>query len=313
MGLAWIDRAMPATPLAPLVDRHQVYFFRDPGELRAAEARRVEGLGVLLTTRVDGELLDLLPALRIVANMAVGYDNIDLEAARERGIVVTNTPDVLTESTADLTWALILAVARNVVWGDGLVRAGRFKGWSPSLLLGVELSGKVLGIAGSGRIGSAVARRAVGFGMKISYFDERQNDVIERNLGARRRSMEELLRESDVVSIHLPLTSETRHLFNEERLRWMKPQALLVNTARGPIIEETALVRVLKDGHLYGVGLDVYEREPELAEGLAALPNVTLLPHVGSATVDARNGMARLVGENILAVLDGREAPNRVA
>jgi glyoxylate reductase len=313
MGLAWIDRAMPAAPLAPLVDKHDVYFFRDPGELHGAGARKIEGLGVLLTTRVDADLLERVPALKVVANMAVGYDNIDLTAAKERGVIVTNTPDVLTESTADLTWALILAVARNVVWGDNLVRAGRFEGWSPSLLLGLELSGKLLGIAGSGRIGSAVARRAVGFGMRICYFDEYPNERLERELGARRVAMEDLLRESDVVSIHLPLSDDTRHLFDEQRLRRMKPQAVLVNTARGPIIDEAALVRVLADGHLYGAGLDVYEREPELAEGLAALPNVTLLPHVGSATVEARNGMARLVGENILAVLDGREAPNRVA
>jgi glyoxylate reductase len=274
-----------------------------PAELRAGVAGAA-ALLCLLTEPVDADLLDAAgPSLRIVANLAVGYDNVDVAAAAERGVVVTNTPDVLTEATADLAWALLLAAARRVVTGDALVRSGAWAGWSPTQLLGLPVSGRTMGIVGLGAIGTAVARRARGFGMPVLYHARRHHEEAERELGARRVPLDELLATADVVSVHTPLTAETRYLLDAAALAAMKPSAILVNTARGPVVDEAALLDALRHRRIAAAGLDVYEREPAVTAGLAALDNVVLLPHLGSATTTARAAMVRGCCDNILAVL----------
>jgi glyoxylate reductase len=279
---------------------------REPGRLRVALAG-ADALLCLVTERVDETLLAHAPRLRVVANMAVGYDNVDVGAATARGIAVTNTPGVLDDATADLAIALMLAVARRVVEGDRMVRAGGFCGWSPDLLVGTDVAGKTLGIVGLGRIGTATARRAaLGFGMRVLYCARSAKPGAERELGARRASLEDLLGASDFVSIHVPLTEDSRHLLDRAALARMPPRAILVNTSRGAVIDEEALVEALRAGRLAGAGLDVYEHEPRLAAGLAELPNVVLLPHVGSATRETRERMAHRAVDNVLAVLDGR-------
>ncbi len=261
----------------------------------------VEGLLCLLTDRVDRELLERADRLRVVANMAVGVDNIDVTAARRLGITVTNTPEVLTDATADLAFALLLAAARRVPWGDRLVRGGGFQGWGPLMGLGFDVTERTLGIVGAGRIGRAVAERASGFRMEV-LFHRRAGGV----------PLDELLERSDFVSIHCPLTPETRHLIGEPELRRMKPRAVLVNTARGPIVDERALVRALGAGWIGAAGLDVFEEEPRIAPGLADLPNVVLAPHVGSATFATRARMAEMAARNIVAALRGESVPNPV-
>jgi glyoxylate reductase len=265
-----------------------------------------------LNERLDGEVLAAAPSLRVIANYAVGYNNIDVDAAKARGIAVTNTPDVLTNATADITWALILAVARRVVEGDQLVRRNQWTGWSPTQMLGVDLSGKTLGIIGMGRIGQAVARRAAGFEMNVLYWSRSGRPLQPANPAWQRVSFEELLRRSDFLSSHVPLTPGTTHLISESALRLMKPTAFLINAARGPVVDEAALVRALQEQRLAGAGLDVYEREPELHPGLRELPQVVLLPHLGSATSETRIKMGLMCVENVLAVLEGKPAPNRV-
>ncbi|GIX05940.1 MAG: D-glycerate dehydrogenase [Candidatus Poribacteria bacterium] len=277
-----------------------------------AHVRGKDALLCLLTDTIDAEVLDAEPSLKVVSNYAVGYNNIDVAAATERGIPVTNTPGVLTETTADLTFALILAVARRVVEGDRIMRAGEFPGWGPMYLLGHDVYGKTLGIVGMGRIGAAVARRAKGFGMRILYTSRSPKPELDVALGAERVPLETLLKESDFVSIHVPLTEETHHLIGERELRLMKRTAYLINTARGPVVDEAALVRALREGVIAGAGLDVYEREPAMEPGLAELPNAVLLPHVGSATVETRTAMGVLAAENAIAVIQGRRPPHLV-
>jgi glyoxylate reductase len=266
-----------------------------------------------LNERMDAEVLSAAPSLRVIANYAVGYNNIDVDAAKARGIIVTNTPDVLTSATADLTWALILAVARRVVESDRLVRQNQWTGWSPTQMLGVDLSGKTLGIIGMGRIGQAVARRAAGFEMNVLYWTRSERSSKELHASWQRVSFEELLHRSDFLSPHVPLTQDTHHLIDEAALRLMKPTAFLINASRGPVVDEAALVRALQEHRLAGAGLDVYEREPELQKGLRELPQVVLLPHLGSATAETRIRMGLMCVENVLAVLEGKPAPNRVA
>lgn len=261
-----------------------------------------DGILSLLTESVDSELLDHAPGLKVVANMAVGYDNIDVEAARLREIVVCNTPGVLTESTADFTWALLLAAARRIHEADQMVRKGEFRWWGPMLLLGRDLHGKTLGIVGLGRIGRAVARRAAGFGMRILYHSRSEKPEVQ----ARRVGLEELLGSSDFVSLHTPLTEETHHLLGAAELSLMKPEAILVNTSRGPVVDEGALVTALREGQLGGVGLDVFEREPEVHPGLLKEPRAVLAPHAASATVETRTLMAEMAAQGIVDVLQGR-------
>ncbi|WP_208026785.1 2-hydroxyacid dehydrogenase [Rhabdothermincola sediminis] len=277
----------------------------DRGELLVG-VRDVDALLCMLTDRVDAEVFDAAPSLSIVANFAVGFDNVDVAEAARRGIVVTNTPDVLTEATADLAWALLLAAARRVGEGDRLVRTGSWTGWSPTQLLGAPVHGATLGIVGLGRIGTAVARRARGFDMDVCYTSRRRHEAAEAETGARYVTLGELLRTSDVVSLHAPLGETTRHLIDEAALGSMKPTAVLVNTARGALVDEDALVRALRDGTIAAAGLDVFEHEPALAAGLRDLPNVVLAPHIGSATTQARAAMVKLCCENIVRVLAGR-------
>lgn len=275
----------------------------------AAALRDAHGALVLITERIGAAELEAASSLEVLANMAVGYNNIDVEAARERGIVVTNTPDVLTETTADLTWALLLAVARRVVESDKFLRAGRFDRWGPLMLLGPDVYGKRLGIVGMGRIGEAVARRGrLGFGMDVSYWGRSPNEVAERDLGAERMKLEQLLASSDFLSIHVPLSEATRHLIGAAELRAMKSTAILVNTARGPVVDEAALVAALEEKQIWGAGLDVFEQEPEVHPGLLGRDDVVLLPHIGSGSLETRNRMAKLAAENLVEVLEGREA-----
>jgi glyoxylate reductase len=279
-----------------------------PAQL-VAEAADADGIVTLIRDRITDDVLDDLPGLRAVANYGVGYDNIDVGAATRHGVIVTNTPDVLTAATADVVWTLMLAAARRVLEGDQLVRSGEWKGWDPRQLLGADVSGATLGLVGMGRIGQAVARRAAGFDMRVLYTARR--DVGEAaSLGATRVDLDTLLAESDFVSIHVALAPETNHLIDAAALSRMKPTAILVNTARGPVVDEQALVEALRSGVIAAAGLDVYEREPALAEGLAGCANCVLLPHLGSATVGARAGMARLAAENMVAALSGHRPPN---
>ncbi len=270
-----------------------------------------EGMVALLSVRVDDDLLDAAPRLRAVANYAVGFNNLDVPAMTRRGVLATNTPGVLTDATADLAFALILAVARRIAEGDRVVRAGQWKAWHPRFMLGHDVHGKVLGIIGFGRIGQAVARRARGFGMPVLYAGRHRVDAErEAELQARFVTLDELLRSSDFVSIHAPLNDETRHLIAEAQLRLMKRAAYLVNTARGPIVDEGALARALREGWIAGAGLDVYEDEPRVHAELLRCENAVLVPHVGSATVNARAGMAETAARNLIAALDGQRPPN---
>jgi glyoxylate reductase len=261
----------------------------------------------LLTVQVDRALLERAPRLRIVACATAGYEHVDVAACRERGIVVTNTPDVLTDATADLTWALILATVRRLPQAERSLRAGEFRGWEFRDYLGGDLRGRTLGIFGMGRIGQAVARRAEPFGMSVRYHSRsRLPEAEECALGAAWVEWDTLLADSDVLTLHAPLTPETHHLLDAAALRRMKPGSYLINTARGPLLDEAALVEVLREGHLAGAGLDVYEREPELAPGLLELDNAVLLPHIGSATHETRTEMAMLAARNVHAVLSGQ-------
>jgi glyoxylate reductase len=265
-----------------------------------------EGLLSVITDRVDAELMDRAPGLKIISNLAVGYNNIDVAAATARGIVVTNTPGVTTEPTADLTLGLILAVARRIVEEDRLTREGKFQYWAPMLFLGRSVARKTLGIVGFGAIGQAVAKRARGFDMRILYNRRGQLDEArERELGIEYADFARLLRESDFVSLHVPLTDETRHLIGAKELRQMKPTAFLINASRGPVVNEKELVEALRKGVIAGAGLDVYENEPALAPGLTELPNVVLTPHVGSGTIEDRTLMARIATDNLLSGLQG--------
>ncbi len=278
-----------------------------------AAVEGVDALISLMSDRVDEELLDAAGAgLRVVANYAVGYDNIDVAACGRRGVVVTNTPDVLTDATADHAFALLLGVARRLLEGDDLVRSGGWTGWEPGQLLGRHVTGATLGIVGMGRIGAAVARRAAAFGMSVVYHNRRRSPEVEALTGARLVSLDELLRASDFVTLHCPLTEATHHLIDAEALRSMKRTAVLVNTARGPVVDEEALAEALEAGELWGAGLDVFEREPLVTERLVRLPNVLLAPHTGSATVVARDGMARLCAQAVVTVLAGGIPPNVV-
>lgn len=281
-----------------------------PREELVAALAAADGALVMLSDRVDGALLDAAPRCRVIANMAVGYDNIDLPACTARGVLVTNTPGVLTETTADLTLALMLAAARRVVEGQKLIESGGWTGWHPMFMTGVDVHGATLGIVGAGRIGSAVARRARGFGMRILYYNRRPNPALEQEVGAVYCGMDELLQAADFVSVLVPLSVETRGLIGDRELALMKPTAVLVNTARGPIVDEQALYAALRDRRIYAAGLDVFAREPIPADHpLLSLPNCICVPHVGSATVATRTRMATLAAENLCAALAGRRPP----
>ena len=306
-----VANVLPAEALALIpneisVDYHDSLDALPRSELMA-RIRGKDGLICHILSTVDDELLAAVPTLKVVANVAVGYNNIDVAAARHRGVVVTNTPDVLTETTADFAWALLMAAARRVAEADRFVRSGQWDRWQWDLLWGADIHGKTLGVVGFGRIGRAVARRALGFNMRVLYQDAMEADAaVERDLRASRVDLETLLRESDFVSLHTPFLPETRHLMNARTLRLMKRSAILVNAARGPVVEEAALVQALQEGWIGGAGLDVFEEEPKVHPGLRSLTNVVMAPHIGSASLDTRIAMATLAVRNCLAVLDGK-------
>ena len=273
-----------------------------------------DGLICLLTDPIDAEIMDAAGAkLKVIANYAVGYNNIDVKEATKRKIPVTNTPGVLTETTADLAFSLLLSIARRIVESDKYTREGKFKGWGPMLHLGNDIYGKTLGIIGCGRIGTAVARRAAkGFNMRVLYNSTKQLPELEKELGIEFASVEEILKQSDYVSLHVPLTPKTKHLIGEKELALMKPTAYLINTSRGSVIVEKALVKALKEKTIAGAALDVYEFEPELSPGLKDLDNVIVTAHIGTGTIDTRTKMGMMVGENLLAALQDRQPPNCV-
>jgi glyoxylate reductase len=266
-----------------------------------------DALLCLINDNVDSEIIRRAGRLKIIANYGVGYNNIDVEEASKKGIIVTNTPGVLTDATADLAWGLLLAAARRIVESDKFSRAGKYKSWSPTLLLGRSVAGKTLGVIGAGRIGRAVAKRSRGFDMKVIYHSRNRNKEFENELNARWVEKEELLRRSDFVSLHVPLTDETRHMIGEREFEMMKDTAVLINTSRGPVVDEKALVHALKQGQIWAAGLDVYEREPDIEEGLIKLDNAVLASHIGSATIEARTSMALTAAKNVLSVLNGGE------
>ena len=270
-----------------------------------------DGLLCMITDTVDPVLLDHAVNLKMIANYGVGYDNIDILAATERGIPVSNTPGVLTDATADLAMALILGMGRRIVAGDAKTRRGDFKFWSPMHFLGREITGKTLGLIGLGRIGKAVARRAAGFDMHMVYYSRRRlASADEDRIKVSYRPLNALLKQADYISLHVPLAADTRHLISAGEFEQMKPSAILINTSRGPVVDEEALVRALRRHRIAGAGLDVYEKEPELSPGLTDLENVILLPHVGSATIETRTRMAELAVDNLLAGLAGKRPPN---
>jgi len=273
-----------------------------------------EGLLSLLVDNIDREIIDAGPSLKIIANCAVGYNNIDIDYAKKRGILVTNTPGVLTETTADLTWALIFSVARRIPQADAFTKQKKYKGWELDLFLGKEVTGKYLGIIGMGRIGKAIALRAKGFNMKTTYFDpQRLSNKEEKLYKARLLSLDKLLASSDIVSIHTTLTPQTYHMISKDQLALMKKDSILINVSRGPVIDEKALADALEKRYIWGAGLDVYEREPQIEEKLLSLDNVVLLPHIGSASYETRLKMAMMAATNLVQGLTGQTPTNLVA
>lgn len=309
LGRVYVTRPIPEAGLALLKKECDVTVFPDEDRLPTREeviqgVRGKDALLSLLTEEITAEVMDAAPGLKVISNYAVGYNNIDVQAATARGIVVTNTPGVLTETTADFAWALLMAIARRVVEADRYTRAGKFQGWGPLLLLGSDVYGKRLGIVGMGRIGQAIARRALGFDMHVLYYNrKRVASEIEKELRATYVTLDELLTQSDYVVLTVPLTGETKHLIGARELKMMKPTAYLINPARGPVVDEKALVEALQSRAIAGAALDVYEEEPKLAPGLAELDNVVLAPHIASATTETRTKMAIMAAENLLAVL----------
>ena len=321
MSKVYVTRKIPEVGIKMLQDAgHEVDVSSKDGVLTREELlselkkKEYDAVLCLLTDQIDGKVYDAAPKAKIFANYAVGYNNIDVEEAKKRGITVTNTPGILTETVAEHTMALMLSIMRRVPEADKFTKEGKFKGWAPEMLLGTDLKGKTLGVLGAGRIGYRVAHHAnKGFDMKIIYYDIKRNERFDKDFMAEfKETPEEVLREADVVTIHVPLLPTTRHLINKERLALMKPGAYLINSSRGPVIDEFALVDALKAGKIRGASLDVYENEPELAPGLAELPNIVLTPHIASATEETRGKMSKIAAQNILDFLNGKEPANRV-
>jgi glyoxylate reductase len=312
-----VTRAL-ADEVMQYLDQHCVVTLNDEDrpmrrDRLLAEVKGKRGVLPMLTDRIDEEFLDAAgPDLTVVANFAVGYDNVDVAACTERGVLVTNTPDVLTDATADMTWSLILAASRRVGEGERLIRGGRPWGWAPDFMLGREVTGKTLGIVGLGRIGRAVAARAQGFRMRILYHSRTRRPDAEAGFGAEYRDLPALLTEADIVSVHVSLSEQTHHLFGATEFRAMKSTAVFVNTTRGSVVDEEALAKALKQNEIFAAGLDVYEREPEVHPDLLGLDNVVLVPHLGSATVETRTAMAMLAAENLVAAVEGRRPPSVV-
>ena len=292
------------------VDIHYKETPLSPEQLRK-RISDVHGLICLLDDTIDKELIDAAPHLEVISNMAVGYNNIDIEYARSKGIAVCNTPGILTQSTAELAWALLFAIARRIPESDNFMREGKFTGWQPLLMLGGDISGQTLGVIGTGRIGTAFAMMSKGFNMRVIY-SGKTNPELDRELGAENVEFETLLRESDFISLHIPLRENNRHLIGKKAFDLMKPTAYLINTARGPVVDEAELIKALKAKRIAGAALDVYEDEPRLKEGLTELDNVVLTPHTGSATVPVRNRLAVMAIDNCLNILRGEHCENRI-
>ncbi len=281
-----------------------------PRPLLLKKIKDKDGLLCILTEKVNQELLDAAPKLKAVATYSVGFDHVDVKACSARGVAVVNTPGVLTETTADFTWALLMAAARRVVEGDKFMRAGKYEAWDPMMILGVDVFGKTLGVVGFGRIGQAVARRAAGFGMRVLYYDtQRLFPEVEKQFGASFRDFNDLLRESDFVSLHTVLDSTTHHLIDDRAFGFMKRSAILINAARGPIVDEKALVKALKSGRIRGAGLDVYEFEPKMVPGLSKLPNLVLAPHLASASLETRTKMGTMAAQGLVDALVHKKKP----
>lgn len=269
-------------------------------------AKDADGIIALLTEKYDKEIIDQLPKCKIIANYAVGFNNIDIEYAKSKGIIVTNTPKILTDATAEIAVSLVIACARRITEAEQYMRNGKFKGWEPELLHGIQLTGKTFGIIGAGRIGQAAARRIKGFGCKIIYYNRSKKNEFEKELGAKKVTLDKLMKTADIISVHLPLNTITKGLINKEKLELMKANAIVVNTARGEIVDEKHLIKMLKKGRIFSAGFDVYENEPIVNPELFKLKNVVLLPHIGSATIETRNKMAELTALNVINVLSGK-------
>lgn len=318
MAKVFVTRKIPGTAFSKLKETHEVAVSPFDRPLTPQEiiemGKGADAILTLLTDKWTGDLMDQMgESLKVISNYAVGFDNIDVKAATERGIVVTNTPsDEVNESVAEFAWGLILALSRRIVEGDEYARKGAYKGWEPDIFLGRTVHGKTLGIVGLGRIGSMVARRAKGFGVKVLYNTRSRDEEAEKELGVEYRELSELLAESDYVTLHVPLTPETRHLINNETLAKMKPTAFLVNTARGPVVDEHALADALRAGKIAGAALDVHENEPQMNPELMQMENAILTPHIASATVEVREKMTEQAVDAILKVLAGEKPENLV-
>ena len=315
----YVTRKLPEEAMKLLEEKFDVEVWTEemppPKEVLIEKVKNIDGLICLLTEKIDKEVINAAgPRLRGICQVAVGYDNIDVEAATKKGIYVTNTPGVLTETTADYAFALLMATARRIAEADRYVRSGKWKiPWGLMMLLGQDIWGKTIGIIGMGRIGTAVARRAKGMNMKILYYDVVRNEKAEKELGAKYVDLETLLKESDFVTLHVPLLPSTRHLINEERLKLMKKTACLINTSRGPVVDEKALYKALKEGWIWAAGLDVWEKEPTDPDNpLLKLDNVTASPHIASGSIATRTKMALMAVENMIAILEGKVPPNLV-
>lgn len=307
----FITRKLPEETIVDLTEHFEVKMWDHedipaPREVLLAEVKKASALLTMLSDKVDEELLSAGENLKVVANLAVGFDNIDVEAATSRGIIVTNTPDVLTETTADLTFALLMASARRIVEAAEYIKAGKWEGWSPYLIAGHDVYGKTMGIVGMGKIGESVARRAKGFGMEILYHNRSRKPDAEKELGAIYSSFDDLVKNADFVVSLAPLTNETRNLFTADVFAKMKKSAIFINAGRGPVVDEQALYEALKQGEIAGAGLDVFEKEPiSAAHPLLELPNVVAIPHIGSASTETRTNMIKLCSANVKAVLTG--------
>jgi glyoxylate reductase len=314
----YVTRKMPERGLT-IIRKHfdtEVWpeYAPPPKKIIIEKAKDVDALATLLSDKIDAEVFDAAPKLKIVSQMAVGFDNIDLQEATKRGIYVTNTPEVLTDTTADFAWALLMAVARRVVEADKYVRTGQWKvGWHPDMMTGTDVHGATIGIVGAGRIGYAMAKRAKGFDMKILFYDVIPRPEMEKDFQAKRVDLDTLLKEADFVTVHVPLMKETHHLMNEQRLRLMKKTAYLINNSRGPVVDEKALYKALKEGWITAAGIDVFEQEPAPMDNpLLKLDNIVVAPHISSASHETRSKMAEMVADNLVSFFEGKKPPNLV-
>jgi glyoxylate reductase len=314
----YVTRELPERGLKIIKERFDAEVWPEyappPKKTIIEKAKNVDALATLLSDKIDAEVFDAAPKLKMIAQLAVGFDNIDVQEATKRGIYVSNTPEVLTDTTADFAWALLMALARRVVEADKYVRTGKWTvGWHPAMLQGRDVYGATIGIVGAGRIGYAVAKRATGFSMKILFYDVIPRPEMEKDFGAKKVDLETLLKQSDFVSIHVPLMKETHHLINAEKLKLMKKTAYLINNSRGPVVDEKALYEALKEGRISGAGLDVFEQEPApLDNPLLKLDNVVVAPHISSASYETRSKMAEMVADNLVAFFEGKRPPNLI-